>query len=75
MGSNIALKLHRDHGSVVLEGENQGNFRALLRFCVDAEDSILEEHFRTAGKNAQYLDLEFRMIDLWALDSGRETKS
>ena len=47
---NIALRGHGDAG----RGGNQGNFHALLRFRLDAGDTTLESHFKTAGRNAQY---------------------
>ena len=33
---------------------NLGNFHALLQFRIDAGDKVLEEHFKTAGKNCTY---------------------
>ena len=53
----LALRGHRDHGPIDLNNyptENEGNFRALLRERVDAGDKILEEHLRSAKKNAFY---------------------
>ena len=47
---NIALREHGDAG----RGGNQGNFHALLKFRLDAGDTTLESHFKTAGRNAQY---------------------
>jgi hypothetical protein len=35
--------------------KNDGVFRALLRFRMDAGDSILGEHFKNAAKNATYI--------------------
>ena len=35
-------------------GGNQGNFHVLLKFRLDAYDTTLESHFKTAGRNAQY---------------------
>ena len=52
---NISLRGHRDDSKHVIEGEhNVGNFQALLQFRIDAGDKVLEEHFKTAGKNCTY---------------------
>lgn len=53
---NIALRGHRDD-SKYLNSENDsntGNFQALLDFRIDSGDKILEQHFRSAPKNATY---------------------
>lgn len=53
---NIALRGHRDD-STYLEaqhGRNTGNFQELLDFRVNSGDRILEEHFKTAKRNANY---------------------
>ena len=47
----IALRGHCEQDS---ESSNPGNFRALLKFRVDAGDVVLEEHFKNAPKNATY---------------------
>lgn len=56
---NFALRGHRDDGQVLLENSStekgEGNFRALLRFRVDAGDKNLEEHLRNAPKNATFV--------------------
>lgn len=53
----LALRGHRDHGSLYLEmpEENDGNFRALLRFALESGDQNLNEHLRSAAANATYL--------------------
>lgn len=52
---NIAFRGHRDdskyYGS---QSNNVGNFQALLEFRVDSGDKILEDHFKTAPRNATY---------------------
>lgn len=48
----ISLRGHHEHGGG--PSTNPGNFRALLEFRVDAGDSVLADHFKTAAKNAQY---------------------
>ena len=50
---NIPLRGHRDDSSYYGTADC-GNFQALLDFRVDSGDKILEEHFRTAPKNATY---------------------
>lgn len=61
---NIPLRGHRDDGflniDVIGEGKsivstNEGNFRALLRFRVEAGDTKLENHLKTASSNATYI--------------------
>ena len=56
---NIALRAHRGEvGAVDANGvepaENDGNFRSLLRYRIRAGDKVLEEHVRTAKRNAIY---------------------
>ena len=48
----ISLRGHHEHGGG--PKTNPGNFHALLEFRVDAGDSVLADHFKTAAKNAQY---------------------
>ena len=50
---------HRDDGALAKENEmfsclagNEGVFRALLAFCLDAGDRELEDHLASAGKNS-----------------------
>ena len=50
---NIALRGHRDD-STRDDKENPGNFQVLLDFRIDSGDHVLEEHFKTAAKNATY---------------------
>ena len=47
----ISLRGHREQAN---QGSNQGNFRALLDFRIDAGDVVLAEHFKNAPGNAQY---------------------
>ncbi|XP_069700787.1 52 kDa repressor of the inhibitor of the protein kinase-like [Periplaneta americana] len=51
---NIPLRGHRDDGAIDLESENQneGNFRELLKYRVDAGDQILHSHLKNAPKNS-----------------------
>lgn len=53
----ISLRGHRDFGEVNIISEsnkNEGNFRALLQFRVDAGDQILTNHLNNCAKNAMY---------------------
>lgn len=61
---NIPLRGHRDDGSLVCQTEeedkvnsivNQGNFRELLKFRIDAGDQLLETHLKTTGSRATYI--------------------
>lgn len=57
---NIPLRGHRDDGILSMTPENdcdrnEGNFRNLLRFRVDAGDIDLRNHLNTAPKNATYV--------------------
>lgn len=55
---NIPFRGHRDDGSLESEssyGHGEGNFRALLKFRIDAGDEILHEHVKTCAKNASYI--------------------
>ena len=53
---NVALCGHHDSATDLERdtSENHGNFWALLKFRVDAGDTILKEHLETAAKNALY---------------------
>ena len=54
--SNLPFRGHRDDGPLT-EGEstqNDGLFRQLLRFRMEAGDSTLADHVKTAAKNATY---------------------
>lgn len=53
----LALRGHRDTGSLLLHmpEENDGNFRALLRFAIESGDRNLEDHLKSASVNATYL--------------------
>ena len=54
----IALRGHRETGNAAALGSsdaaNDGNFRALLRFRIDAGDAGLEKHLIGGPKNATY---------------------
>lgn len=58
---NISFRGHRDDGSLLAEDVsstndvNDGNFRQLLRFRVDAGDSNLKEHLTSASAKATYI--------------------
>lgn len=61
---NIPLRGHRDDGSLVCKTEevdsndsivNQGNFRELLKFRIDAGDHLLNTHLKTTGARATYI--------------------
>ncbi|CAI6356965.1 unnamed protein product [Macrosiphum euphorbiae] len=53
----LALRGHRDQGSLSrkMPVENDGNFRALLRYALDNGDQALANHLNTAGANSTYL--------------------
>lgn len=53
----IPLRGHRDVGPLILEEphENDGNFRALLRFKIRCGDDILKDHVLRAPGNATYI--------------------
>ena len=50
---NLALRGHRDDGQV-LETDDDGVFRALLRFRIDSGDAVLAEGLEQASRNATY---------------------
>ncbi|XP_050505348.1 52 kDa repressor of the inhibitor of the protein kinase-like [Diabrotica virgifera virgifera] len=56
---NIPFRGHRDDGPINLDIEtsaaNQGNFKALLQFRVDAGDKALEKHLNTSSSRATYI--------------------
>lgn len=64
---NIALRGHRDDGQLLSPNmssdfssntksiTNQGNFRELLKFRIDAGDKNLEHHLMSTSKNATYI--------------------
>lgn len=63
----IALRGHRDSGPIDLQhNTNDGNFRALLRFRVEAGDKELTDHLQNAPRNASYLsaDVQNEIIDV-----------
>ncbi|XP_059146539.1 zinc finger MYM-type protein 1-like, partial [Physella acuta] len=53
----LALRGHRDFGNFQLEDpdENDGNFRALLRYKAMGGDETLKHHLENSSKNARYL--------------------
>ena len=54
---NIALRGHRDDSRQILDESspaNTGNFQALLNLIVQSGDKVLEDHFKTAPRNATY---------------------
>ncbi|KAL4153097.1 hypothetical protein QTP88_000930 [Uroleucon formosanum] len=62
---NIPLRGHRDDGKIILNvdkneqnsvvANQEGNFRAFLRFCIESGDSNLRQHLEVANSNATYI--------------------
>lgn len=54
---NIPFRGHRDDGPLTADAPicNEGNFRAMLRFRVDAGDKELENHLQSASNRATYI--------------------
>ncbi|XP_063216569.1 uncharacterized protein LOC134527639 [Bacillus rossius redtenbacheri] len=57
---NISFRGHRDDGELCLDSEsrsvtNEGNFRALLNFRIQAGDTKLREHLENASSRATYI--------------------
>ncbi|KAG8177408.1 hypothetical protein JTE90_020437 [Oedothorax gibbosus] len=54
---NFPFRGHRDDGPICLESpvSSEGNFKALLRFRVDAGDKVLEKHLNTASSRSTYV--------------------
>jgi len=54
---NIPLRGHRDDGDLLQENtsENEGNFRALLKYRIQAGDTRLQTHLQTTSSNATYI--------------------
>ena len=52
----LSFRGHRNDSPAVEESPctNHGNFLALLQFRIQAGDHVLEEHLKTAAKNALY---------------------
>lgn len=52
----LSFRGHRDDSPALAENpcSNHGNFLALLQFRVQSGDCVLEEHLKTAAKNAIY---------------------
>ena len=36
------------------DSKNPGIFKSLLQFCVDSGDEVLQQHFQSGARNAQY---------------------
>ena len=52
---NIPLRAHHDNSQYLeLEHVNTGNFQELLKFCCEAGDICLKQHFELGHKNATY---------------------
>lgn len=59
----IALRGHRDSGPLHLDETmklDEGHFRALLKFRIDAGDEILKNHLETAANNATYISWQIQ---------------
>ncbi|XP_039298901.1 52 kDa repressor of the inhibitor of the protein kinase-like [Nilaparvata lugens] len=56
---NIPMRGHRDDGPLNLEMSdtvsNEGNFRALIKFRIDAGDKVLEDHINTSSSRSTYI--------------------
>lgn len=58
---NIPFRGHRDDGPLFTNDEcgdisvNEGNFRELLKFRVDAGDKLLEDHLKKSSSSATYI--------------------
>ena len=53
---NVALRGHRDDGSLFNpQLGNEGNFRELLRFRIDAGDKSLESHLQNTSSRSTYI--------------------
>ena len=65
---NVALRFHRDNVTDLLIDpfENHNNFGALLKFRIDAGDTILQEHLAISPKNATYTSsiIQNQLIDI-----------
>lgn len=53
----LALRGNRDYGPLLMKDskENDGNFRAFLRYAIECGDIDLHQHLQTASINATYL--------------------
>lgn len=53
----LALRGHRDQGPLLLKMpvENDGKFKALLRFAIESGDLDLQQHLKTANANATFI--------------------
>lgn len=57
---NLAYRCHRDDGDLNIEEglgpvQNDGSFRALLRFWIDAGHETLRKHLETTSSKATYI--------------------
>lgn len=61
-GQGLALRGHRNSGPLLLKMpmENDGNFRAFLRYTIVYCDENLANHQETAKLNATYIDLNIQ---------------
>lgn len=41
--------------------ERDDNFNNLIRFRIDAEDTVFKEHLQTVGKSARYVSKQSKM--------------
>ncbi|XP_075168440.1 52 kDa repressor of the inhibitor of the protein kinase-like isoform X2 [Haematobia irritans] len=57
MDTGLSLRGHRDHGNMSLDLpiENDGNFRALLRFAIYSGDISLKNRIENTGRNSLYI--------------------
>lgn len=53
---NFPLRGHRDDGDLIQNSvNNEGNFRELLKFRIDAGDDVLKNHLQNCPKNASFI--------------------
>ncbi|GFU96142.1 hypothetical protein TNCV_148141 [Trichonephila clavipes] len=60
----IAIRGHSDYDFLNLTEEtnkNEGNFRVLVKFRVEAGDDVLEKHFKDSGRNTNITVGEHKM--------------
>ena len=50
----IAIRSHRDDNTSATTSLHMGNFKELLKFRVDADDKLLQEHLSSCANNASY---------------------
>ena len=70
---NIPLRGHRDDGQILSTNTDhsdvssaEGNFRALLKFRIDAGDSVLKRHLSSTSSTATYISktVQNELIDI-----------